>query len=232
MGTGGGIGAILQARMRSRRLPGKTMRPIKGRPLLGYVLDRISRCRGLDLVVVCTSHDGDDDAIATYCRECGVPCIRGDHDNVALRFAQTLNEYGVSAFVRVCGDSMFLDPRLIDRAVARFRTARYQIVTNNLIRTFPSGQTVEVVSAEPFKDAHSRMTEPVQCEHVTRYFYENANDYRIFNFTAEKNYAGLKLSVDTQEEFERARAMIGRMDRPHWEYGWRELLARFGATTG
>ncbi len=221
----GCIGVIVQARMRSHRLKGKTLRALAGRPMLDYVLERVSRCRGVTQIIVSTSAEPDDDPIESHCERSGIPCFRGDHENVALRFLETLNEFEFDAFVRICGDSVFIDPELINNVVERFRTGPFDLVTNNLQRTFPAGQTVEVVDADVFRHAYPRMRTGAQQEHVTRYFYDHSEDFEIFNMTAEKSYASLKLSVDTQEEFDRAGELIRRMERPHWDYGWREIVA-------
>lgn len=225
MPTNDRIAVIVQARMRSHRLNGKTLRALAGRPMLDYVLERVSRCRSVTRIVVSTSTESDDDPIESYCEESGTACFRGDHENVALRFLETLNRFGFDTFVRVCGDSVFIDPELIDQAMKRFRTGRYDLVTNNLRRTFPAGQTVEIVGADVFRRTVPLMRTRAHHEHVTRYFYDHSEDFEIFNIAAEKSYAQLKLSVDTQEEFDRAGEVIRRMERPHWDYGWREIVA-------
>lgn len=225
------IGVIVQARMRSHRLNGKMLRALAGRPMLDYVLERVSRCRSVTRIVVSTSTESDDDPIESYCEESGTACFRGDHENVALRFLETLNKFGFDAFVRICGDSVFIDPQLVDQAVGYFRTGQYDLVTNNLRRTFPAGQTVEVVGADVFRRAYPRMRTRAQQEHVTRYFYDHSEDFEIFNIAAEKSYTQFKLSVDTREEFDRAGELICWMERPHWDYGWREIVANLCTTT-
>src|SRR6266852_6355172 len=111
------IGAFVQARMSSRRLPGKVLRPIDGKPVLLYVLERLERCRTLDSVLVATSVDPSDDAVEEICHRRGTPCCRGPLDDVAGRFLAAARERDVDGFVRVSGDSPLLDQRLVDEAV-------------------------------------------------------------------------------------------------------------------
>ena len=69
------------------------------------------------------------------------------------------------------------------------------------------------------------MRTPEHFEHVTRFFYEHPADFSIFNLTSDDGVVPHpKLSVDTQGDFDRIAAVIGRMDRPHWEYNWREIV--------
>ena len=77
------IGAIIQARMTSRRLPGKVLAEVHGRPLMQYLLERVERCTELDAVVVATSTDPSDDPIESFCAERGIDCCRGSLENVA-----------------------------------------------------------------------------------------------------------------------------------------------------
>jgi spore coat polysaccharide biosynthesis protein SpsF len=218
------IGGIIQARMRSQRLPGKVLMPLDGTPMLQYVVERVSHAQRISQVVVTTSEEPDDDPIAAFCDEHGVACFRGQHDNVARRYLATLEHYGFDAFARICGDSPLIDPALIDHGLEILATGRYEGVTNNLERTFPSGQTIEIFGTPPYRRGYYRMETPEHFEHVTRYFYENPGDFRIHNFKAHEDCSQLGTTIDTPQDFERVDAVIRRMDKPHWQYTWRQIV--------
>ena len=74
--------AVVPVRMGSSRLPGKTLRPLAGKPLLGHLLDRLACCARLDGVVVATSVNPENDPIDAYCASRGVACFRGAEDDV------------------------------------------------------------------------------------------------------------------------------------------------------
>src|SRR5450631_962060 len=82
----GPVVAIIQARMGSSRLPGKSLAEIEKRPMLWHVIDRVKRARLVDRVVVATSFYPVDDAIEALCREIGVRCYRGSENDVLDRF--------------------------------------------------------------------------------------------------------------------------------------------------
>lgn len=212
------VAAVVQARMSSQRLPGKVLAPLAGRPALAYLLERLEGLR----VVVATSTDPSDDAIEAFCAERSVDCQRGPLDDVAARFALVVERLGLDAFLRVNGDSPLLDRRLVDRGLALFDETEPDLATNVFPRTFPHGQSVEVVRAETFLAARPEF-EADDREHVTRFFYEHPERFRIENFAAPEPYAGPSLALDTPEDLERLDAILRRLTRPHVEVGWDEL---------
>ena len=226
-----GISAIVQARMSSQRLPGKVLADLGGRPLLSYLLESLKMCSGLDSYLVATSVEEGDDPVAAFCGQQGVACFRGPLEDVAGRFAAAAQRCGCEAFVRVNGDSPFLDPRLIEWALGLFRKSPCDVVTNVHPRTFPKGQSVEVVRTASFARAYAEMRRPEHLEHVTKYFYDRASEFEIKNFSSSREYGGLQLSVDTGEDFACSLAMLREMRRPHWCYTYAELAemkARLG----
>jgi spore coat polysaccharide biosynthesis protein SpsF len=221
-----GILAILQARYSSSRLPGKVLRPLQGRPMLEWTVERLERCRRLDGIVLATSRQDDDDAVAAWAARRGVACWRGPLDDVAGRFAQVVRHKGCRAFVRINGDSPLIDPVLIDHGVALFDAeGPLDLVTNIHPRSYPPGQSVEVVDGGAFLALQERLSEPGDKEHVTKYFYRHPEQFRIRNFSAPQPFPGLHMAIDTAEDWARLEACVGRMTRPHWEYGLEELCA-------
>jgi len=218
------IGAIVQARMSSERLPGKVLCKVKGKAILEYVLERINCCKGLDTVVIATSKDDSDTLISNFCKERGVECYRGSLLNVAGRFKEALDIYNFDAFVRVNGDSPLLDHRLIEKGVGIFLQGDFDVVTNTLIRTYPKGQSVEILRGDVFRSAYELMRKDDEFEHVTRYFYENKDDFRIFNFESSQNRSGIQLSIDTHEDLNRFASIVSRMKRPHSQYRLSDIL--------
>ena len=203
--------------MASERLPGKVLRPLGDDCVLGLLLSRLARAETLESVVLVTSSERSDDPLVAFCRERDTPVERGPHGDVAARFAGAAQRLGAGAFVRVSGDSPLLDPALVDRAVTLFGED-CDVVTNTRPRTFPPGQSVEVVRAEALQRAHARMS-PEDREHVTPRLYAPDEGLRIRTFTAERDYGALRLTVDTAADLERMRALLTRMDRPPDDYG-------------
>ena len=218
------IGAIIQARMTSRRLPGKVLAEVHGRPMMQYLLERVERCTELDGVVVATSTDPSDDPIESFCAERGVDCFRGSLENVAERFREAAQRHELDVFVRLCADSPLLDPALIDQAVATYRSGGADLVTNVIGRSFPPGQSVEVISVLVFAEAVPQMSSADHREHVTSYFYDHRKDFKIKTIRGGHNGGDVDFAIDTPRDLERFRALVAAMDRPHWSYSLAELI--------
>ena len=218
------IGAIIQVRMGSERFPGKVMYNVAGKPMIQYLLERLDHCTLLDTIVVATSTDDKDTQIADFCVEWGVNFYRGPLSNVAGRFKEVLDLYSFDGFVRINGDSPLLDQQLIDKGISIFLKGNFDVVTNIFPKSFPKGQSVEVVSANLFKKAFPLMKESYDLEHVTPYFYKKMEQIRIFNFSSLNDDAGIQLSVDTQKDMDMFTSIISKMKRPHWSYSLDEVI--------
>lgn len=218
------IGVLVQARMSSKRLPGKVLRPLAGKPLLQYLLEGLERARLPGPLVVATSVDSRDAEISGFCEARGTACFRGSLGDVAGRFCGALERFPMDAFVRANADSPLLDFRLVRRAVSLFRKGKWDIVTNVQERTFPPGESVEVVDAALYRRTYPEMRTKEEKEHVTRHFYLNPGRYRMLNFRSGLKAGEMRLSVDTPEDFRAISSLISGLSRPHWEYGWRDFV--------
>lgn len=221
------VGAIVQARMDSERFPGKVLHPVCGKPMLEYLLERLERCALLDAAVVATSSGQTDDPIERFCRVRGKKCFRGSLNNVAGRFRGALERYRFDAFVRVSGDSPLLDPGLVDMAVGMFLQGDFDLVTNVFPRSYPRGQSVEIVRAESFRLVCDDTWPDEESQHVTLFFYRNPNQFKIRNFSAQTDLSNIHLAVDTVEDMERFAAIVAGMEKPHWQYGFEEIVAMY-----
>jgi spore coat polysaccharide biosynthesis protein SpsF len=174
---------IIQARMSSRRLPGKVLQYINGTPILGHVAARCAGVVGPNQLVIATSYEKEDNPIAEFAQSHGFSCYRGPLENVYSRFAGLLSERKENHFIRVCADSPFLDPGLLETAIAQSRKYDVDLVTNVFPRSFPKGQSVEMIRTSVFLSPAFRALPGFSEEHVTQGFYLHSDKFSILNFS-------------------------------------------------
>ncbi|MCF7980155.1 MAG: glycosyltransferase family protein [Chromatiaceae bacterium] len=215
--------AIVQARLSSARLPGKVLRELAGQPMLGRVYSRLSRARHLSQIIVATSDEPSDDAICDFCRKQAIAYHRGSLNNVAQRFLDCAHRAQADAFLRICADSPLIDPDIVDQAIALHATSDADLTTNTQHRSFPKGQSVEIVRTSALADALARMRNPADQEHVTHYLYQHPNQYRIQNFASDESFGEVQLSVDTQADFDAIAAILQQAGD---QITWRQAAER------
>jgi spore coat polysaccharide biosynthesis protein SpsF (cytidylyltransferase family) len=219
--------AIVAVRMGSSRLPGKALRNLAGKPLLGHLLDRLRRAKPLDGVVVATSVCAENDAIAEFCRARGTPCFRGDEDDVLGRMVGALRSQGATVGVEVFGDCPLIDPAIVDRLVELFAQSdgTLDFASNDLTTTWPPGMEVEVFSVDALADSDGRCSDPAVREHGTLFMRQNPGLYRLRNVEAPPEFRRpeIELEVDTAEDLAVMEAVLQHFsDRP--DVGLAELI--------
>ena len=162
--------AIIQARMGSRRLPGKVMKILGNTSILMYLVERISRARTLDSILVATTTHPRDSVIVQECERHGIPSFRGTETDVLGRYVAAAESSRAGIVVRVTADNPFTDPDSIDRAVEAiaFDGADYAIEMN-----LPVGTTGEALTRTALELIDTVADTPAWREHVTLYAKDN-----------------------------------------------------------
>ena len=220
------IAAIVQARMGSSRLPGKTLMDLAGRPLLGHLIERARRIPGLEAVVIATTERPADRAIIDFANAHGVPVYAGSEDDVLDRFHQAAQRFGVSVVVRVTPDCPLLDPAVAGLVLKRFLDAGggLDYASNTQPPTFPDGQDTEVFSAAALARAWREARLPSEREHVTPYIWKHPERFRLANVRHTEDLSALRWTVDEAADLAFARAVYARLGAGRL-FGMDEVLA-------
>lgn len=209
------IAAIIQARMSSSRLPGKVLLPLLGRTMLEHVVERVRRAP-VDRVVVATSNETEDDAIAQLCATKNYDVFRGSKDDVLDRYYRAAIAYDCDDIVRVTSDCPLVDPAVLGELISSYRTSEYDYLSSFVPaeRTFPRGLDCEIFSFRALEDAARHARETYEREHVTPYIWENKEGKFAVGpmLIASAAYAHpeFRLTVDYDEDYDLMRHLYER----------------------
>ena len=192
---------FVQARMTSERLPGKVLKDLCGKFILQHITDRISKKFGKNSLVILTSNDISDLPIVKFAEEHNLKIFRGSLENVYDRFKNAIKKYEPDYFVRVCGDSPLIDMGLIEEAIKIFQNSNTDLVTNTFPRSFPKGQSVEVIRSSTFINSEYTKSSSHSKEHVTSSFYSDEKKYNIINIESTSLNSEIDFAVDSKEDF-------------------------------
>jgi spore coat polysaccharide biosynthesis protein SpsF len=210
------VGCIIQARMGSSRLPGKVMINLdKKNPLLYYVISQVKFCKKIEKIIVATTINDIDNKIVEYCNNLGISTFRGSEYDVLDRFYNCAKKFGISTIVRITADNPLVDPSIIDSVIEKFHegNASYDYVSNFFQKSFPKGTEVEVFSIESLCTIWNLTKKPYDREHVTPYFYNNSDKFKIANLKNSKDLSHLRFSVDTENDLKLVKAIISKINK-------------------
>jgi spore coat polysaccharide biosynthesis protein SpsF len=200
---------IVQARMNSRRFPGKVLAPFRGRAIIAHVCAAVANVLGPQNVVVATSQMPSDDPLAAYLGAIGVRTFRGPLDDVLGRFVACVASVPCDAVLRVSADSPLIESNVISRVVQAAKEGGFDLVTTTFPRTFPKGTNAEVITRPALQRLAAIATTPHYREHVTAYAYEHPSEFLIRNVESGVDYlAETSVAVDTVSDLERLETLV------------------------
>ncbi|HEY0870771.1 MAG TPA: glycosyltransferase family protein [Acidothermaceae bacterium] len=211
--------AVIQARTGSTRLPGKVLRPVAGRPLLEWMLDRLAWATELDDLVVATTWLAADAPIRALCDRRGVSWFGGHPTDLLDRHLKVGRARGADAVVKIPSDCPLIDPSIVDLVVARFRVefADVAFVSNLHPPTWPDGNDVEVVRMDALEEAWCLATRAFEREHTTPFIWDQPDRFAIANVAwprGEDLSATHRLTLDYEEDLQLIGEVLRALHRP------------------
>lgn len=207
------LGCIIQARMDSTRLPGKVLSIVEGQNTsLYFTINQLKNCKLIDKIVIATTDNDEDDVIEEFCKKNEIDCFRGNSEDVLARYYNCAKKFSFSEILRVTGDCPLIDPDIVDKGILIFKKNIYDYVTNTFPRTFPDGNETEIFSFSVLENAFSNSVLPSEREHVTPYFRNQKESFRISNFTNNENISDLRWTLDYKIDLELIKNIISKID--------------------
>lgn len=200
------IVCIIQARMSSTRLPGKSLALINGIPCIERVINRIKKSFLIDEIWLACSTDNSDNVLEDFIKKFDINFFRGSLNDVLSRYV-SISEISLADYiVRITGDCPLVDPSIIDDIVSNIVNSKLDYVSNTIDRTYPDGLDVEAFSIKALLEANKNSKSNIMREHVTPYITGKLGDkfasgsFEIKQIKHNIDYSKIRLTLDRKED--------------------------------
>ena len=171
---------IVQARMGSTRLPGKSMMDLAGAPLISRLLERIKRCKNIDNIVLAIPDNNENDILETQAKILNVDCFRGSEDDLLDRYYQAAKAHNADIVGRIPADNPLSQPEEIDRIISHHKMLTKPGFSSNLAQVqgsfYPDGIGAEMFDFTLLEKAWYKEVDSQKREHVHLNFYDYESD--------------------------------------------------------
>lgn len=202
------IGAIIQARYQSSRLPGKVLLPLpfpSGEPLLQHIIDKALLSKFIDKLCIATSGLKENDVIVDFANKQGIDVFRGDEDDVLNRFIELTRKHNFDIVVRLTGDNPLLDVERLDESI------QYHIKEGNDYtdtQGLPLGMNFEILDANALLKLESESLTKEDKEHVTKFIIDNKKYKKSTLKFNTRELCQLRCTIDYPSDFAMMNTLI------------------------
>ncbi len=208
--------AIIQARMNSSRLPGKSMADLGGHPVIWHLFRQLESSSMITQAILATTTNPCDNELAQFGEEQGWGVFRGNETDVLGRYYEAAKAFGAdekTAIIRLTGDDVFPDPLVIDALTNLYVAAdgAVEVVCTERTDRFPYGTGIELFSFKALTQANQEAELPDHREHVSDFIFDHPSRFPKFEVVPSRSLEGFPLSIDTAEDLERNRVFLHHM---------------------
>ncbi len=209
----GSVGAIIQARMGSERLPGKSLMEVDGKPILQHIVESLKISKKLSAIILATSDQKEDVSLLELAKKLGINGFAGNSNDVLARYTEAAKKFKLDVVVRVTGDNVLTDVDGMDKTIELYLQGKPDLATNGGKQGYPLGTGVEVLSTGLLQDLIKTVDSTVEREHVTLHVYRQQKKYRILYLKAPSQYRDLdvRLTIDTPNDLSLIRLLYGKL---------------------
>jgi spore coat polysaccharide biosynthesis protein SpsF len=202
--------------MSSTRLPGKTMMPLAGKPLIYRMIERLKKCQKVDQIVIATSTNKEDEVIKDVADQFDVEFFQGSLLDVRDRYFQASKKYGADFILRIPADNPIPDHFEIDSLIDFHLENNQNGFSSNLAQVKNSGYLdgigAEIFSTRLLEEAINKFDNDIVKEHVHRNFFDYSTQSEVNKdwcpvkspiAPKELNRPDIVLDVNTKEDYDK-----------------------------
>ena len=220
--------AVVQARMGSKRLPGKVMLNIENKPMIGHIYDRLKKVKYLYDIVLATTKDKKNDILVSYSLNKSIKVYRHqEEDDLIGRLYEVVKLFKAEAVLKVNADCPLIDPKIINEGVLKYLKSKkvIDILTNKTSSSFPLGYSYELINTKTINWCQFHLKSKIDRELAVSWIIKNKNIFP--NQVEHKNklgYGEYNLCVDTASDFEKVKNIYKRLYSNNNYFGLTEVM--------
>jgi|TARA_B100001964_G_scaffold237652_1_gene301596 spore coat polysaccharide biosynthesis protein SpsF len=196
------ISAIIQSRMGSERLPGKSLMNVGRKPILQHIIENLKTSKKLSRIILATTDEEEDILLLKLAKKLDISGFAGSAKDVLARYTEAAENFKSDVVVRVTGDNILTDVDGMDQTIALYIKEKPDLATNGGNDGYPFGTVVEVLSTNLLQKLEKVVYSPEEKEHVTLNIHRQSEKYRISYLTAPVGFkdVDIRLTIDTPED--------------------------------
>jgi len=217
---------VIQARMMGKRLPGKVMADIVGKPMIWHIVQRLKNSKTLSNVVISTTNKEYDKPLCEYAESENIPYYAGSENDILDRLYHTGKKFNATTIVKINADCPLIDPKLVDIAIKKYESTepKPDLIINSSKKSYPMGLGYGVINFQTISSLWNDLTNPFWREYIYMYIIENKNNYSVIEIENDKDMSNFRWTVDYQEDLEFVRVVFQNLYTEHKIFGMSEIL--------
>ena len=219
------VGAIIQARYDSTRLPGKVLMSLPfncGMTILEHIVNRLKLVKGIDKVIIATSVEENDLPIVREAERIGTEIFRGSKEDVLDRFCKTAEKFGLGHIIRLTGDNPLVLSDFLEEGIKDHVKNNFDYTRNHGL---PYGTGFEIVTVDALRKITSLDPSQDESEHVTLFITRNREQFKIRErqFPSSEMLEGIRLTVDYPSDYAMMNMLLQILKNRNYIYSLEDL---------
>ena len=186
---------IIQARLTSKRFPGKVLKKICNIPMLEILIKRISFSKKLDKIIVVIPNSKKNEKLKIFLEKKKITYYQGDEANVLQRYYFAAEKHAADIIVRITADNPLVDPEIIDKTINKIKKKNIDYIIY-AYPYLPLGLGVEAFTIKALRKIYHNAKSKYHKEHVTTYISDNKKLFKTAEIKGNKVYSEYRLTVD------------------------------------
>lgn len=195
--------ATIEARMGSKRLPGKVLLKAKNKTMLEILVERLRSVKIIDEIIIATTTNDKDEEIVEVCKKLNLGYFRGSEEDVFGRVIGAAKFAKADLIVEITADCPIIDPNIVEQTINIYKYNSVDYVGNGIIRSYPDGMDVEIFSLDTLEKSYAMTDDKLDKEHVSRHIIRNKEIFSRINLIAppEIYFPELGLTLDEKDDY-------------------------------